>query len=89
MKDGVKEVAKLNSLFLFLFIMIGVLLGGVGAEMLKGVMPFMIQSVNIGLNPPANLDFYILSLTFGFAFKFNLGSAIGAVAGYLVGRKIG
>lgn len=85
MKDG----NRLNALFLFLFIMIGILLGGVLAEMLRNVMPFMAKSVNIGLNPPATLDMYIADITFGFAFKFNLGSAIGAVGAYLAGKKFG
>jgi hypothetical protein len=84
-----KEGTKLNNLFLFLFIMIGVLLGGVLAEMLKGIMPFMVKSVNLGLNPPATLDLYIMDITFGFAFKFNLGSALGAVGAYILGRKMG
>jgi len=83
MKDS-----KFSPLFLFLFIMIGVLLGGVLAEMLRGFMPFMTKSVNVGLTPPATLDLYIMDLTFGFAFKFNLGSALGAVGGYVAGKKI-
>jgi hypothetical protein len=84
-----KEGGKLNALFLFLFVMIGVLLGGVLAEMLRNFMPFMVKSVNVGLHPPATLDFYIMDITFGFAFKFNLGSALGAVGAYILGRKIG
>jgi hypothetical protein len=84
MKDG-----KFSALFLFLFIMIGILLGGVIAEMLKSVLPFMTRSVNVGLTPPATLDLYIMDITFGFAFKFNLGSALGAVGGYVLGKKIG
>lgn len=85
MKDG----NKLNALFLFLFIMIGTLLGGVLAEMLREIMPFIARSVNVGLNPPATIDLYILDITFGFSFKFNLGSAIGAVGAYILGRRIG
>lgn len=85
MKDG----SKLNSLFLFLFIMIGVLLGGVIAEMLRNFMPNIAKSVNVGLTPPATLDLYILDVTFGFSFKFNLGSAIGAVGAFILGKKIG
>ena len=84
-----KDSNRLNALFLFLFIMIGILLGGVLAEMLRNFLPFMIKSVNIGLNPPATINLYIMDITFGFSFKFNLGSAIGAVAAYIIGRKIG
>ena len=85
MKDG----NKLSALFLFLFIMIGVLLGGVLAELLSGIMPFIARSVHVGLNPPATVDLYILDVTFGFSFKFNLGSAIGAVGAYILGKKFG
>jgi len=79
---------KLNGFFLFLFVMVGVLLGGVCAEMLKGVLPFMVKSVNVGLTPPATLNLYIAEITFGFAFKFNLGSAIGAIGAFLLGRRM-
>ncbi|MDQ7824076.1 MAG: DUF4321 domain-containing protein [Candidatus Eremiobacteraeota bacterium] len=84
MKDG----SKINGLFLFLFVMIGVLLGGVLAEMLRSVIPSMAKSVSLGLTPPATLNLYIMDITFGFDFRFNLGSALGATAGFILGRKV-
>ncbi len=79
---------KLNNLIIVLFILVGILSGAILSEALISSVPFMAKGLDIGLNPPAVINLYVFSVTIGFTFKFNLGSALGAVIGYLVGKKV-
>lgn len=80
--------SKFNTLIICMFILIGVLAGSILSDALSSTAPFFGKAMNVGLNPPAVIDLYVFSLTVGFTIKFNLGSAIGAVIGYFVGKKV-
>ncbi len=83
-----KEV-KFHNFVIILFILVGTLSGAIISEACATSVPFLGRGMDVGLNPPAVINLYILSVTLGFTFKFNLGSAIGAIVGYFIGKKVG
>jgi len=82
------KTAKVPNLVLILFVLVGMLTGSIISEITSSSVPFLAKGMDVGLNPPATVDLYILSFTLGFSFKFNLGSAIGAILGYFIGKKM-
>ena len=83
-------VLKKNIWLLFLFILIGALLGGVLGEILKAISPegplrnVFSQGFHIGITPPVTLDLRIFSFTTGFTLRANLLTLLGAILGIYI-----
>lgn len=79
---------------LFLFIFIGALLGGVLGEILRVISPegilraIFTQGYHIGITPPVTIDLRLISFTFGFSFKANLLTLLGAILGIYIYRYV-
>ncbi len=82
-----KDSNNAGAFIMAMFIVTGTLAGSLIAESLGSFFPLIAAKLNIGLNPPAVIDLYFFSLTIGFCFNFNLGTAIGAIGGFFLGRK--
>ena len=81
---------KKNIGLLFLFIIIGALLGGVLGEILKAISPegplknIFSQGFHIGLTPPITFDLRIISFTIGFSLRANLLTLLGTILGIYI-----
>ncbi|MBI5197809.1 MAG: DUF4321 domain-containing protein [Nitrospirae bacterium] len=84
---------KRNTAWLFLFVLVGALLGGVLGEILRVISPegpvrdIFIQGFNLGLHPPVTLDLQIFSMTLGFTIRANLLTLLGAILGIYLYRQ--
>ena len=79
---------------MFLFIIVGGLLGGVFGEILRVLAPqgaiqsLLATALSPGINPPLTLDFVLFKLTLGFIFKMNLLSFLGIFLGVYLYKMV-
>ena len=79
-----------NIWILLIFILSGLVVGGLIGEISKGVsfLTWLSYGQNFGLTSPLILDINILSITFGCMFKINIASIIGLAISVLIYKKI-
>ena len=79
-----------NIWILVLFILSGLVIGGVIGELAKSVdwLWWLSYSQTFGLNEPIVLDLSVVSLTFACMFKINIASILGMFISIFVYKKI-
>ena len=75
---------------LIVFILSGLVLGGLLGELTKNVsgMSWLSYGQSFGLSKPLELDLNIISVTFGLIININVASIIGMALGIFIYRKI-
>jgi hypothetical protein len=88
-------VAARRGLGLTLVVVVaGVVVGSLLGELLGRLIPagpvqdFLVGGPTIGLTPPATLDFRLVSLTLGLAFKINIVGVLGLVVSAFTLRRL-
>ena len=68
-----------NIWLLLIFILAGIVIGGVIGELTKGInwLWWLSYGLDFGMAEPLSLDLHILRLTFGLMVKINVASIIG------------
>ena len=79
-----------NIWILILFLLAGLVIGGLLGEIAKNAdfLWWLSYGEQFGLSTPLTLDLSVISLTFGLTFKINIASIIGMVIAVFVYRKI-
>lgn len=79
-----------NIWILMLFIMSGLVIGGLLGSMLKDVpgMWWLSYGQEFGLETPIILDINILRLTFGLTLKINIASILGLIIAIFIYKKV-
>lgn len=79
-----------NGWLLLLFILIGIVLGGLIAELTAGVhtLSWLSYGQSFGLNSPLVLDLGVLVLTFALQIKITIASIIGVILAIIIYRFI-
>ena len=79
-----------NIWILMLFIMSGLVIGGLLGNVLADVpgMWWLSYGQEFGLEAPLVLDISILKLTFGLSFKINIASIIGLTIAIFIYKKV-
>ncbi len=79
---------KKDNIFIFLiFLLIGLIFGGILGDYLSKYAEILNYSKSIGINN-FNLDLAIFNLTFGFQMKLSLSSVIGIILAIVIYRKL-
>ncbi len=79
--------------FCILFIVIGAILGGILAELMKGVdvlsglVPFLVTGFPVFDVAPFTVNLYVIRFTIGLSFAPNLMSILGVVLAIILFRK--
>lgn len=73
-----------STLILILFILCGIVLGGLIGELAASVdwlswLSWLSYGQEFGLSTPVNLDLQVINITFGLMFKINIASILGIV----------
>lgn len=77
-------------LILLVFILAGLVIGGLIGELTKNVdfLWWLSYSQEFGLSTPLNLDLSIIKITFGLSFRISIASIIGMLLGIFIYRKV-
>lgn len=78
-----------NSLVLIIFILCGVVIGGLLGELTKNVswLNWLSYGQTFGITNPVTLDLGVINLTIGILVKINIASIIGIVIAIFLYRK--
>ena len=98
MKSETKEIEKEKNMatreknvwILLLFILSGIVIGGLLGE-LAGKVDFLwwlSYGQSFGLSSPIQLDLSVVQISFGLMFKINISSIIGMIVAIIVYRKV-
>lgn len=70
-----------NAWILILFILCGIVTGGLIGELAASVdwLSWLSYGQEFGLSTPVNLDLQVINITFGLMFKINIASILGIV----------
>lgn len=79
-----------NGWLLFLFILVGLVLGGLIGELTAGVswLKWLSYGQKFGLSEPIQFDLGVLEITFGIVFNMNISSILGLVLAIFIYKKI-
>lgn len=79
-----------NIWILLIFILSGLVIGGLLGEIAKQVdgLWWLSYGESFGLSTPVQLDLSVISITFGLAFKINIASIIGMALAIFLYRKV-
>lgn len=79
-----------NIWILIIFILSGLVIGGLLGEIAKQVdgLWWLSYGESFGLSSPVQLDLSIISITFGLMFRINIASIIGMVLAIFLYRKV-
>lgn len=79
-----------NIWILLVFLLSGLVLGGLLGEIAKSVdfLWWLSYGEAFGLNTPITLDLSVITITFGLAFRINIASIIGMAVAVFIYRKI-
>ena len=79
-----------NIWILLIFILSGLVLGGLLGEITKGVdwLWWLSYGESFGLSTPIELDLSVVQITFGLMFKMNVASILGMILAIFIYRKI-
>lgn len=79
-----------NVLILILFILCGIVVGGLLGQ-LAGKVDFLwwlSYGQDFGISEPITLDLQVITITFGLMFKLNIASIIGMILAIFIYRKV-
>ena len=79
-----------NIWILILFILSGIVVGGLLGELASNVsfLSWLSYGEEFGLTTPLELDLNVIKVTFGLMFKINIASIIGIVLAIFIYKKI-
>lgn len=79
-----------NIWILLVFLLSGLVLGGLLGELAKSVdfLWWLSYGESFGLNTPITLDLSVIAITFGLTFKINIASIIGMAIAVFIYRKV-
>ena len=79
-----------NIWILLLFILSGVVVGGLLGELASHVdfLSWLAYGEEFGLAAPVELDLQVIKITFGLGFKINIASIIGIVLAIFIYKKV-
>ena len=79
-----------NIWILILFILCGIVVGGLLGELASHVsfLSWLSYGEEFGLSSPIELDLSVIKITLGLMFKINIASIIGIVLSMLIYKKI-
>ena len=79
-----------NIWILILFILCGIVVGGLLGELASNVsfLSWLSYGEEFGLATPIQLDLNVITLTFGLMFKINIASIIGIILAIFIYKKI-
>lgn len=81
--------SKSSYWLLFLFLVIGVFVGGLIGNYLGEFVPFLNwSSPTYGVSPPLTLNLGMFAMTFGFNLRLSVAGVIGLLVGYLAYRAL-
>lgn len=78
-----------NTLVLIIFILCGLVIGGLLGELGKSVswLNWLSYGQSFGLSEPITLDLGVVQLTLGLMFKINISGIIGTILAIFIYRK--
>ena len=79
-----------NIWILLLFILSGIVIGGLLGELAGNVdfLWWLSYGQNFGLSTPIQLDLSVVQLSFGLLFKINIASIVGMIIAIVIYRKV-
>ncbi len=79
-----------NTLVFLIFILCGIVIGGLLGELSKGIswLSWLSYGQSFGFSNPFTLDLGVLQLTLGLMIKINVSSIIGIVISIFIYRKV-
>ena len=79
-----------NIWILLLFILSGIVIGGLLGELAGNVdfLWWLSYGQNFGLSTPIQLDLSVVQLSFGLMFKINIASIIGMIIAVFIYKKV-
>ena len=85
-----KVMKNKNIWILILFILCGIVVGGLLGELARQVefLSWLAYGQEFGLTSPIELDLSVIKLTFGLVFKINIASIIGIVLAIFIYKKV-
>ncbi len=83
-------VREKNIWILILFLLSGIVVGGLIGELASQVdfLSWLSYGKEFGLTTPVELDLSVIKLTFGLMFKINIASIVGIVLAIFIYKKI-
>ena len=91
MQKGTKKKVKgKNAWILILFILCGIVIGGLLGQLASSVdwLSWLSYGQEFGLSTPVNLNLQVISITFGLMFKINIASIIGIIVAIVMYRLV-
>lgn len=78
-----------GGLVLIIFLLCGIVIGGLIGELTKGVswLTWLSYGKQFGISNPFTLDLGVLQLTFGLMIKINIASIVGIIIAAFIYRK--
>ena len=84
----VKGTREKSLIILILFVLCGLVLGGLIGELTKGTgLSWLSYGQSFGISEPLKLDLGIFQLTLGFMFRINISGILGLIIAVLLYRK--
>ena len=82
-------IKEKNSFILIIFILCGLVIGGLIEELTQGVswLSFLSYGQTFGISTPVTLDLGVLQLTLGLVFKINIAGILGIILAIFIYRK--
>ena len=82
-------IKEKNSFILIIFILCGLVIGGLIGELTQGVswLSFLSYGQTFGISTPVTLDLGVLQLTLGLIFKINIAGILGIILAIFIYRK--
>ena len=82
-------VREKNTFILIIFILCGLVIGGLIGELTKNVswLNFLSYGQSFGLTNPVTLDLGVMQLTLGLMFKINIAGILGIILAIFIYRK--
>lgn len=79
-----------NGLILVVFILCGIVIGGLIGELTKGVswLSWLSYGQSFGIASPFTLNLGIIQLTLGLMIKINIASIVGIIIAIIIHRKL-
>lgn len=83
-------VREKNFWILVLFILAGIVVGGLLGELASNIefLSWLSYGQQFGFTSPIELDLNVIKLTFGLIFKINIASIIGIILAIFIYKKI-
>lgn len=87
--EGSMATRDKSTLVLIIFILCGLVIGGLIGQLTQGVsfLSWLSYGQTFGIADPVSLDLGVVKLTFGIMFNINISSIIGIIIAVFIYRK--